>query len=194
MPQYHFQNLSFSGWLIVLFYGFACYRCFQCIQLQSPLKTKFIWSILTFALLMLLFIKLLTLDDYLTEFFRYIAKEQDWYSLRQGYQFIAGLIVSFFTASILLVSFYFVMKYFRQFFIPFVGFCLLILLYAIRVISFHYTDQYLASPFLFMSKDTFFEVLGIALIYWTARRTLKKSCLQNNPLIELENDSTSLKK
>lgn len=162
---------SFGGWLTVLLYFFAAWRCRTTARalahLSEPRGNRLerrCWLGLATVLAALGVNKQLDLQSALTELGRVVAREQGWYDYRSEVQrvFVASVAVVALLAMVAVASSMRRMPFATK--VAAAGLCLLSAFVVIRAASFHHFDVFIGARWLGVRTNWVLEIGGIALI------------------------------
>ena len=172
---------TFLGWFTVLAYGFTAYLCASAYRVvlgnhDNPRRAedratlrKF-WVGLGWLMAFLAVNKQLDLQTLLTEIARDAAREQGWYDTRRsvqvGFVKLVGLL-ALVTGSVITWRMRRLLGFVLR---PLLGIVCLLTFVTARAASFHHLDLMLRTEVLGLRTNGIFELSGIALVAWGARR------------------------
>lgn len=127
-------------------------------------KNFYFWIFLTLFMIFLGFNKQFDLQTFITEFFRGLAKYQEWYASRRVYQAIFTKIVAVIAVTVLVVSLFESESLIRSNSIAFTGIILISLFIILRMSSFTHVDSFIKRDWMGMKMNWILELAGIALV------------------------------
>jgi hypothetical protein len=179
---------TFVGWFTVFAYAMAtwsCYRLRNRFSAQADAirrKERRFWGVMAGILFFLCINKQLDLQTAMTEFFRGLAKSEGWYDIRYKFQvaFIAAMVLSL--PILIWLMFYVARRLPVSSRLAGSGLIFIGVYVLVRASSFHHMDRLISTSVLQFRLNWLFELGGIAVVLWGARKRWKE--LKRGPYSE----------
>lgn len=190
---------SFAGWLTVVLYFFAAYRCYRLAARKDVKLVRgeaTVWWLFTLALVALGINKQLDLQTALTEIGRILARGEGWYEERREIQAdFVGLVVLIGSVSMLFMVWItrFMPSATRT---AVAGGAALVTFVVVRAASFHHVDRFIGRRVLGVKFNWALEIGGISVILaGTYLRGRARSPIRRGPRSTMERGArTSIKR